>query len=1610
VIGRALAHYRIAAAIGAGGMGEVYRATDTKLGRDVALKILPPDVARDPGRLERFRREARAVAALNDPNIVTLYSVEEVDGTHFLTMELVEGEPLDRLIPRGGLAVERIVAIAMGLAEALAAAHDKGIVHRDLKCANVMVTTDGRVKVLDFGLAKEVRALDPADATFTSAAHTEAGVVMGTPAYMSPEQVAGRAVDHRTDIFSLGVLVYEMATGTRPFSGDSSAELASAILRDTPAPLSEVRADVPVDLSRIVRRCLEKDVRHRIQTARDVCNELRDLARPVSPHAASTPSVESRAAAPASGSSPGDERFRVAVLPFRHGGAGADLALLADGLSEGIVNGLSRFSYFRVVARSPDAGDTPPRGSAATHVAAQFVVQGSLWQSATRLRVAAQLVDTISGAHLWSETYDRAYGADTEFDLIDELVPRIVCAIGDPHGVLPQAASEALRSRDPGQMSPYEAVLRSFGYGLRISREEYAAVRSALERAVEQAPGYADAWAALSLMSLVDYTAGFTDSPVTLDEVLRLARRSIDAGPSNAFCYEALARAQFIRKEYQAFRAAADRAIAFNPWNGPMLAMLGTLRAFAGEWEDGCAQVERAIALHPRHPGWYWFALFYDAYRKGDYRGALGVARRIDMPRYFYTHVATAAAAAQLGDRDTASEALRALLALKPSFETTARHDLAMLFQPDLVEHVLEGLRKAGLQVGTGEGLAQLAAAAPVQAPARAGSGPSRADEGFWVAVLPFKHRGANADLAALAEGISEEIVTGLSRFSYLRVVSSSSTSKHAADSGDVRKIGGRLGARYVMEGSLRQAGATLRLAVQVVDATSGAHLWAETYERAFRSEDVFALQDDLVPRIVSTVADWYGVLPRSMSDAVRSRPPEQLSPYEAVLRGFGYFARFTPDEHKAVRAGLERAVQQAPGSADGWAMLSMVYGEEFRFRFNTSPDPLGRALQAARRAVDASPSNHLVHLALAQALFFRKEFAAFRTAAERAIALNPMDGSAVEYLAHLIAFAGDWEHGCRLAEQARQLNPNHPGWYWTTGLLDAYRKGEYRDALAFALRAQTGGASAFSLAILASVYGQLGERREADQSVRQLLALEPRFISAVRDEFGKWYQPDLVEHLIDGLRKAGMEMPAATPDAPSPPGCAGDRTAPTMPSSTSSPAAAVAIAVLPFADMSPAKDQAYFCEGMAEEIMNALVRVDGIRVASRNSAFRAGQEGRGLKAIGDALSVGHVLEGSVRTSGTRLRVTAQLTEISSGFHVWSERFDRDAGDVFSIQDEIAAGVVAAVTARLGGAARAVPVRPTTNLDAYRVYLKGLHLRQAKEDHAGAVRAFEEALRLDPNYAPAWSGLAEAVLLAAFASLVPGRDACATARQAVEAAVALQGESAESLHVKALIALLERRWPEMEVAWRKALDLQPGHVRLLASFGISLCESGKREEGLRLLALARAADPLAAFPHMLTGLALLVTGRPQEALPFVDDALSFEKENIHGLFTAGVARVAVGQLEAGIAALEQAVALTRRAPYAVGVLGWGLAAAGRTDDARALLEELDGLPRGGPTILSHAWLLGAFGRIDEAFEVLDRAEAELNPSLYFISGYPCFDPLRADPRFAALLKKLGLAP
>jgi len=398
--GTRLGAYDIRAPLGAGGMGEVYRAHDGRLGRDVALKVLHAEVARDAVRLERFTREARAVAALNHPHIVTIYSTEEADGIRFMTMELVEGQTLDELIPREGLPLARFLELALPLADALTAAHQKQITHRDLKPGNVMVAADGRVKVLDFGLARVATAAAEHTIDATRAVLTGEGTIVGTMPYMSPEQVEGRTLDARSDLFSLGVMFYEMLTGSRPFAGPSSAALMSAILRDVPPHVTERRSDLPEAIARLVARCLEKHPEERVQTARDVYNELRHVRKQVESGAGSRSGSGSTAVGP-------EASLWIAVLPFGVRSADADAEGLAAGLTEDITSGLSRFPALSVIApQSARAFKDSPLDvrQIAERLGARYVLGGTVRKSASAVRIAAHLADARDGAQLWTET------------------------------------------------------------------------------------------------------------------------------------------------------------------------------------------------------------------------------------------------------------------------------------------------------------------------------------------------------------------------------------------------------------------------------------------------------------------------------------------------------------------------------------------------------------------------------------------------------------------------------------------------------------------------------------------------------------------------------------------------------------------------------------------------------------------------------------------------------------------------------------------------------------------------------------------------------------------------------------------------------------------------------------------------------------------------------------------------------------------------------------------------------------------------------------------------------------------------------------------------------
>jgi len=598
-------------------MGEVYRATDTRLGRDVAIKVLPPALASDADRLARFQREARTIAKLNHPNIVVLYGIEELGasasedaaasrgrGTWALVMELVEGEDLRRAVKPGGAPIAQVFDLAIPLADALAAAHHRGVVHRDLKPANVMVTQDGRVKVLDFGLAKAM-AGDPAAAAIQDEGDTTAlagsaagpmsrpGEIMGTVPYMAPEQVRGAAVDARTDLFAFGTLLYELVTGRRPFQGATSADVSSSILRDTPPPVTAMRPDTPADLGRIIHACLEKDVERRAQAAGDVRREL-ELARRMFDSGASQATPGGRAP----GAVTASDAPSIAVLPFANLGRDGNDEYFADGITEDVIAQLCKVRTLKVISRS-SIMPFKRRDESLTDIAARLqvtsVLEGSIRRLGDRVRIVAQLIDAASGRHLWADTYDRQL---TDIFVVQaDVALQIAAAL---KAELSPNERARIRREPTRDVQAYEQYLRGRHSLVRFTADEMRRSLEYFDSAIRRDPEFALAYAGRAMA----YTELGESGAITHAEgragALAAAATAIALDPEFGDAYSARAHAR-LAFEFDWMGAEQDykRALELGPNSADTYDLYGRLCYGLERYDEAIALQERAHELDP---------------------------------------------------------------------------------------------------------------------------------------------------------------------------------------------------------------------------------------------------------------------------------------------------------------------------------------------------------------------------------------------------------------------------------------------------------------------------------------------------------------------------------------------------------------------------------------------------------------------------------------------------------------------------------------------------------------------------------------------------------------------------------------------------------------------------------------------------------------------------------------------------------------------------------------------------------------------------------------------------------------------------------------------------
>ncbi len=693
--GQTLRHYRLVEKIGEGGMGEVWRAEDLDLERPVALKFLTASALERDEMRARFLREARTAAALNHPDICTIHEVGELEGLPFIAMELIEGRTLDEhLRDAGRLPLAEIVRIALPIAEGLAAAHGRGIVHRDLKPGNVMLTADGQVKILDFGLAKPeaVLAGDGAAtrAETVDAKMTREGTILGTLPYMSPEQAAARAVDARSDVFSFGVLLYQMASGELPFDGDTPTSTLAKILESEPRPLSSLRQGLPPDLERIVRRCLQKRPEDRYNDTRDLVAALRDLrttaeAEPAPAAAAANPPRRSlwpwlaaAAAAvlavllvlgPRTGGEPEPppaaeaERPSVAVLPFHNLSADAENDYFSAGMTEEIISKLSRIDGLEVASRSSVAAYQERQLDAraiGAELGVRYLLDGSVRRAGSRVRISTQLVDSSSGRNLWSEEFEGTL--DDVFAIQEETALEIARQL-DLH--LSPQEERAVQRRSTDNVLAYDTYLKAQalllqGWG---DYDKLMATRELYRQALELDPDYAPAMAGLASVEAQLYR-NFDSSEEHIERAEELAARAAALEPGLVRAQVALGEIAAMRYDYHRAERLMREVVRLEPKEPLYWDYLSWILAYRTPPDpDGAiAAAEEALRLKPDFPG----ALYHlgrGLILQGRYEEARAAFERgLELnPDFTASHLGLAQYHLAVGEHDRALEWLRAM-------------------------------------------------------------------------------------------------------------------------------------------------------------------------------------------------------------------------------------------------------------------------------------------------------------------------------------------------------------------------------------------------------------------------------------------------------------------------------------------------------------------------------------------------------------------------------------------------------------------------------------------------------------------------------------------------------------------------------------------------------------------------------------------------------------------------------------------------------------------------------------------------------------------------------------------------------------------------------------
>ena len=1055
--------YTIIEKLGEGGMGVVYKAKDTRLDRTVALKFLPSDLTQDLEAKQRFLQEAKAAAALDHPNICTVYEVDETEGQSFIAMSYIQGQNLKEKIKEGPLNIDEAKDIAIQVAEGLREAHEKGIIHRDIKPANIMLTEKGQAKITDFGLAKLSWGVDL----------TKTSSVMGTAAYMSPEQARGDKVDHRTDIWSFGAMLYEMFSGRRPFRSTDERAVFYSILNEKPEPMGDIRAEIPEVIEQIVMKAMEKEPSHRYQQMDDLLKDLKDN--------------RSASAAP-------EQKKSIIVLPFDNISPESEQEYFCDGMTEEIINGLTHIKDLKVIARTSAfmfKGKNEDIREIGRKLAVNHLLEGSVRKAGKKIRITAQLINVEDGSLLWSEKFDR--NLEDIFDIQDDIALAIVDAL---EVTLLQKEKQALLTHSTNNEHAYNLYLQGRFYWNRMTLHELENAETCFKKAIERDPNFA-----LAHFGLADtYWVLHQLVPLPAREAMPKAKEAaLKALELDSTLAEAYALAGMILYAYEWKWAEAEeyfkKAYSINPGSGPVKMYyssflqltdrkseaihmmeetletdpyslvfslnVATRLYMAKRYEEAIRKIEDILRMEPNFSlsyglmgrtyicmGLYDKAekalmkineltggrteslpmLGYVYAKQGKKREAERILRRLDkesqnryVPAFYYTYIYNG-----LGSTDKTFAYLNKAVQERDPL-------VAWWIRDELFANLRNDPRYAYLIRTLGQGFLEpeLMEQFPAEQPK-----PS-------IIVLPFVNISPDPDQEYFSDGLTEEIITDLSHIHDLLVISRSSAMTFKGSKKKIKDIAGEVNVRYVLEGSVRKAGNNLRITAQLIDADSDAHLWADKYSGTL--DDVFDIQEKVSRSIAGALKIQ---LNREEHESLAERGLPDIQAYECYLKARHAFCQWTEDGFDRALGYLQEALNIVGDNALLLAGLGYMYFNYVNLGFRDE-DYLDKAEASARAALKLDPFSAKSHFVLSLIDSVRGDTIECLCKIKKALSLDPNDPDTLFWLISDYSLqTGKTEAAIPLVDRLLKRDPLNANSYLIKGLTSFFA-GRFEEALA---------------------------------------------------------------------------------------------------------------------------------------------------------------------------------------------------------------------------------------------------------------------------------------------------------------------------------------------------------------------------------------------------------------------------------------------------------------------------------------------------------------------------------------------------------------------------------